>query len=254
MTNSGDSIIELKFDGNNINPSTVKPSEIAKLLESFEKALLGVIAVNNPEIKTDALLFSFQEIDNKSLDLKFIPRAAHAIVISSYLLIANSVKNSNFISLPANTINALKEITKFSKRHKCYGYFNHNKINIATFTPETEINLEKGNFIKGETTVYGRLIDVGGENPNVHFKINDDYTVIFDVTEELAKMLAPKLYYEVGLKGTAKWDSVSYQIVDFRISDVIEYEPKPINEIFNDLRNTLGKYWDKVDDINTYLG
>lgn len=248
-------ILELKFDGNNIDPSNVKPSEIAKLIFDFEKALLSSIAATNPEINTEALLFSFQEIDDKSLDLKFIPKAGAAknVVIATYLSIAASIKDNNFKTLPPNTIIALKDITRFSKKYKCSGYFNHNNINVATFTPETEINFEKVDFIKGETTIYGEVIDVGGENPNVHFKINNDYTIIFDATKEISKQLAPKLFEEVGLRGTAKWDAISYQVIDFKISEVIEYEPKHLKKTFNDLRNLLGKYWDGVDDVSAYL-
>lgn len=248
-------ILELKFDGNNVSPSTVKPSEIAKLIIDFEKALLSTISASHPEINTDALLFSFVEVDDKSLDLKFIPLigAAKDVVIAAYLSIAVSIKDNNFKKLSVNTIIALKDITKFSKKYKCSGYLNHNYVNVATFTHDTEINLEKASVITGETTIYGKVIDVGGENPNVHFKINNDYTVIIDVKEEIAKQLAPKLFEEVGLKGTAKWDAISYQVTEFKIIDIIEYEPKTLKKTFNDLRNSLGKYWDGVDDVSTYL-
>jgi hypothetical protein len=248
-------ILELKFDGNNISPDVVKPSEIANLIDSFEKILLNTIQANHPEINTDALLFSFKEIDDKSLDLKFIPRAAHEIVIATYLLVATCVKESNFQNLPVNTINPFKSITKFSKKYNCTGYFNHNNITVSSFSPDKEINFEKTNFITGETTIYGEVIDAGGENPNVHFKINNDYTIIFDVTREFAKAFAQKLYEgEIGIKGIAKWDVTTYKVDHFKPLNIIEYEPRPINETFDDLKSLIGKYWDQVDDIDTILG
>ena len=37
---NGNDILELKFEGNGINPSIVKPSEVATQIEQFEKALI----------------------------------------------------------------------------------------------------------------------------------------------------------------------------------------------------------------------
>jgi hypothetical protein len=246
-------VLELKFEGNNINPSIVRPSEIASLIDNFEKALLQTIAITNPEIKTDAVLFSFNEIDDKSLDIRFFTRIATDAVLTAYLLITTSVSNNDYSKLSSGTIKALKAITKFSKKYECNGYFNHNNETVATFSSNTEIGIEKSNFIKGETTIYGQIIDIGGEDPNVHFKINNNYVVIIDVTQELAESLAHKLYKEIGLKGIAKWDANSFEVEEFKISDIIDYEPTNIKSTFQEIRNIIGKYWDEIEDVNAFL-
>ena len=249
-------ILELKFEGNNVNPSTVKPSEIAHLIEDFEKALLSTIEQNHREINTEAVLFTFHEIKDESLGLRFMPKLITEIILSSYSIITTCINEGNFNQLNLNTIAALKSITKFSKRHNCIGYFKKNGITLSTFTATTEINFDKNHLVKGERTIYGKLIDVGGENPNIHLKVNDDYIIIITTDEKNAKYLATKLFEKVGLKGTAKWDAITSQIVDFKLHDIIDYIPGNVSNAFNEMKKLTSGFWDNFnnnDEINNHL-
>src|SRR5437773_8090518 len=98
MERSSD-ILELRFSGNGINPSAVKPHEIAELIISFEKALLSVIKQEHSEIDIETLLFSFEAIRDESLDLRFVPIKVAEVVLSSYLLIATSLTTGDFNGL-----------------------------------------------------------------------------------------------------------------------------------------------------------
>jgi hypothetical protein len=246
-------ILEIKFEGNQVNPDTIKPHEVAELIINFEKALLSTIKQEHPEIDTDHLLFSFHSIENRSLDLKFKAHTAKAIVVSSYALISTAINTSQYTKLNYDTIESLREISKFTKRHDCVGYFRYDDKAISTFTKDTEITFDRSNELKGETRIYGKVVRVGGESPTLHFKINDEYKIVIDVKEDLAKELAKNLYEEIGLVGVAKWDSISYKVIDFKVADIVELDNKPIKETFAELRNLLGKHWDKIDDINSVI-
>lgn len=250
-------ILELKFEGNGIKPEIVKPSEIALLIDQFEKVLLATIHENSPEINTtDAVLFSFEAIKDESLDIQFKSILAKDIILASFTLISTSINTGDFSKLPPIAITSLKNITKFSKKYNCTGQFNHNNQTLSTFNPTTEISLDKVKYIKGETTIHGTLIDIGGENPNIHIKVNDDYTLIFDSTVEISKALSPKLYERVGLKGTAKWDALTFHVIDFKLAEVLDYEQGSISNAFAELRNISSGIWDKYntnDEINNQL-
>lgn len=247
-------ILELKFEGNQVNPDTVKPHEVAELIINFEKALLSTIKQNSPEIDTEHLLFSFHSIENKSLDLKFVKHKAKEVVLGAYTLICLSITNSDYKALNSDTIESLKEITKFTKRHECVGHFRYRNESLTSFTKDTEITIDKTNEIKGETRIYAKVLRVGGESPTVHLKIDDDYKITVDLKEDLAKKIAAKLYETIGLFGIAKWDNKSYKVIDFKIHDIVEFENKPLKQTFSELKNLLGKHWDKIDDISSVIG
>ena len=253
MAESND-ILELKFHGNGIGPDTVKPHEIAELIISFEKSLLYTIKQEHPEIDTQHLLFSFHRVDDKSLDIIFKTLKVKEVVFGSYSLIASAITTSNYNKLNSDTIESLREITRFTKKYDCLGQFKHNDQSIATFNKHTEVVFDKSNELKGETRIYGVVVRVGGESPTVHFRVDNDYKIVIDVKEEIAKRLASKLYEQVGLIGTATWDYKSYKVIGFKVSVIVEIDEKPVKESFKELRKLIGKYWDGIDDITTVLG
>ena len=253
---NNDNIIELKFSGNGVSPDTVKPHEIAELIINFEKSLLSTIKDQHPEIDTDELLFSFNKIHNESLDLRFIPKRVAEIVISSYALISTSFKTGDYSALNKNTVDSLKNITKFSKKHDCVGYFNHNGVTLSTFTPSTEISVRKPTILKEQTTIFGKLIDSGGDNPNVHLRISDEQVLIFSTSHSYAKELAAKLYERVALKGIAKWNADTLKIEDFKLIEILEYSQGKSSKAINELKSLTSGFWDKFnsnDEINNQL-
>src|SRR5450631_3013788 len=143
-----DEILELKFEGNQGNPETIKPHEVADLITNFERALLSTIKQNNPEINTDHLLISFHSIENKSLDLKFKKHAAKEIILAAFTLISSSINTSNYKELNSDTVESLKEITRFTKRHNCIGSLRYQSKALTTFSKDTEVYFDKSNELK----------------------------------------------------------------------------------------------------------
>jgi hypothetical protein len=255
-TNINKDIFELKFAGNGIGPHVVKPHEICELVIGFEKALLLTIKDQHPEIDTEQVLFSFDSIDKESLDLRFLPQLGKQIVVSSYLLLATSVGNGDYTLLSNDAITHLRTISRFAKKYECTGIFRHNETTISTITPATEIAYNKSRIIKEETTIFGKLVDIGGEKPNVHIKINEEYNLIFDTSEANVKKLATRIYEKVVLTGTVKWDSKTYKILDFKLNDIVDYSPGKSFSAIEKLRKLTSGFWDRFnnnDDINRQL-
>lgn len=256
MTTPNNDILELKFAGNGIGPDIVKPHEIAELIIGFEKSLLFTIKDQHSEIDIEQLLFSFDSIHNESLDLRFIPKLVKPAVVSSYLLISACISNGDFSLLGNEAITHLRTFTRFSKKYDCAGYFSHNGTLLSTITPTTEIAFNKNRIVKEETTIFGRIIDLGGEIPNVHIKINDEYNLIFDTSRENIKKLASKIYERVVLTGTVKWDSTTFKVLDFKLNEVVDYAPGKSFLAISELRKITSGIWDKLKsngDINAQL-
>jgi hypothetical protein len=255
MENSND-ILEVRFSGNDINPSAVKPREIAELIIGFEKALLSDIKDRNPEIDTNELLFGFKAVEDKSVGIQFAPKLVRDIVVTSFTFISTSFETGDFSQLSNNTINELKTFTKFSKKYQCSGEFNLNGNTLSSFTPTTELKNNINPILEGEVKIFGKVVDSGGNNPNVHLKISDEKELIFPTTETLAKELAHRLYEKVSLVGIAKWDAITYEIKSFKIKEIVDFAPGKTLSALNELRNLTGGYWDKYntnDEINNQL-
>ncbi len=246
-------ILELKFHGNGISPETVKPSEVANLIAAFERLLLQQAKADEPGIDVDEVLFCFDRIDNNSLDLIFKPVKVKEVILSSYLLVATAVSTGDYTKVNKGTIQPLKEIIKFTKKHNCLGQFNHNEHTISNFTKDLEINYTIPNSITGETTIYGKIIRIGGEEPRLHFRINEDEKLIFDIDESLAKKLAPRIYEYIGLVGRATWNATTFNIENFEILRPIQLDNQPLNIAFNEIKGLIGKHWDELEDIENYL-
>lgn len=249
-------ILELRFFGNDVNPSNVRPSEVADLIKGFEKALLCEIKGRNPQYDTNQILFTFEQIKNESLGLAFRPKIIKDIVLTSYTAISSCFATGDFSELDNKTIKELKTLTAFSKRYNCAAEFKLKGETISSFTPQTEIQYNKNPIIKGDIKIFGRVIDAGGNNPNVHIKLDNENELIFATTEAHAKQLAHKLYEKVNLVGNAKWDAVTYEIKEFKLTDILDFTTGKTLSAINELKNLTSGYWDKFntnDDINKHL-
>lgn len=248
MGENKNNILELNFSGNDINPNAVKPSEIASQIVNFEEALLYVIKENNPEIDTNQILFSFTNIGNNSLDIFFKPILAVSIVLASYGQISESINNDDYTSLPVESVQSLNKILKFTRKYDCIASFKLNDEVKSSISKETIINKTTSAVYKGNTILYGKLTDIGGERPNLHLKINEEDKIIIDISEEVARDLAPKLYQYIGLQGLAVWDANTFKVKEFKFSSIVPYKGGNTLNAINEIKNNISTgVWDKYN-------
>jgi hypothetical protein len=258
MDNRPNDILQLRFEGNGINPDKVKPSEICDLIIELQNALNATIKQQHPEIDTDEVLFSLEGIRDKSLAINLKALAESILpeikntVVSCYLTIAFSVKDNDLTNLHPAAVQAVKKVSAFSKKYECNGQFNHNEETVSTITPLTELKEKKPYIVKSTIRIYGEVVDVGS---NVHIKLNDGTTLYVVTTKENSKRLGASLWDVVGLVGVAKWDSETLKIHEFRLTEILDYNPKTFMSIITKIRQTESG-WDKFnsnDDINKQL-
>lgn len=260
--NDDSDILELKFEGNGIKPNIVKPSEIAFQIEQFETALLSTIKDKNPVIDIEQVLFYFDSIKNESISINFLAKNKSididlkSAIITAYLLVTTCINTGDFSDLTNDAIGALKGIAKFSKKHNCNAYFRHNGESLSTITPTSEIKAAKIPYLKGDITIYGTLYDAGGENPNIHLKVNNQYPIIIETTKEAAKLLAQRLYDYVGLKGVGKWDAKTSEVKEFKLYNILDYKSGNEQLAFAEISKITSGGWDKYNsdaEINNRL-
>lgn len=243
-------ILELKFEGNEISPDKVKPSEVAKLIVEFEKALTTTIEIEHRIVNDKEPLFTIETIKHASIGILFkVGKNDRAAVRRSYKTLTTAIENNDYSKLPEETVKSIRSIANFAKKYNCSANFRRNGKRLSTIGPNAEIKYVSNSLLRGDTTIYGELFDAGGDNPNLHVKINNDYTVIIDTDRATAKALAAKyLYDQVGLRGHAKWDLFTSKIVEFKLYEVLDYVPGNVKKTFDELRNITSGYWDNKSD------
>jgi len=245
-------ILEFRLFGDGISPNVFKAKEVGDLFINIEEALKQYIFENNPTVDTKNLFISPTAIGDESLGLKFSPNVKKELV-AAFISITTAINTNAVSTLPVRTVKSLQEIQKVVRAKNCNAEFKYNGEHLANLDSNTDL-AETENIIKGDTVIYGEVQRVGGVEPTVWLILNSGKRIILTVDKPQAKKLSRKLYEEVGFKGTAKWDRVSQTVIEFKVSDIIDqYEPKSLKESFNEVRDIIGKYWDKIDDINGAL-
>lgn len=117
-------------------------------------------------------------------------------------------------------------------------------------------NLKNNKF--GKTTLYGTLIGVGGVNPpRARLRLLNGNLVNCNITErnniQVARQLGERLYSEVGVYGTARWDLRDMSLNYFQIERITEYSRKPVDEALHALYSIAGENYDRVGDIEQLI-
>ncbi len=249
-----DGFIEVSFTGQDIRPETVKAGDVAEILVAIEDMLETRIFQDHPELDKDQLIIGLVNIKPESLDLQFrspIPEYAQ----KAFREVGHSVKTGDTISLPPKSRNALTNIVRFTRNKKCTTDLiissNGSREILVTITPETMV--ENPPLLRGDTTVYAKVVRTGGKEPKVELETVDGRTLFCDAPLEITKFLGTKLYQIVGLIGIAEWDSELNNIEQFSIKDVTDYEKIPLKEAMHVLAEATKTYYADIDDVEQHI-
>ena len=250
---SSKSFIEVSFSGEGVKPDSVKASDIADILKAVEDMVEAQVFRDHPEIDKEQVILGFVSIKGNSVDLKFVS-PIQEIVFPIFRGIGQAVMTNDYRDLPPSSIDALDTIATFSRKKRCTAELvttNGHREVLATITPKTV--LEKRARLSGETTVYGRVVRVGGKDPRAMVELLNGQIVYCDTNEAIARELGSRLYTNVGLFGVARWDAESLKLEQFTINDVTPYEELPLEDAMNQLAKAVGMYYSDVTDVEKYI-
>ena len=252
-SNSSSEIIEFKFAGE-IKPETVKASEVADILKSIEDMVETRLFQEHPELDKEQVIIGLVNIKSESLGLQFrspIPEYTR----HTFRELGDAVRTGATISLPPKSRSAISDIVKFTRNKNCIAELiisdNGSREIVATITPDTKV--ENPPILRGETTVYAKVVRAGGKEPRVEIETVDGRTLFCDAPLDITKALGMKLYQVVGLVGVAQWDTELNNIEQFSIKDVTDYEQVPIKEAMHKLAEATREYYSDIEDVEQYI-
>lgn len=235
-----------------MSPDKISANDFSKLIAAYENALVTFFEKKNPD-KKELGFISVVEIRNESAGVVFKPNYEE-----EFINVANEVNtainNNTIFKLPFKTVQNLGIIQNFVSRNNCIAELNgYDKITSTRITPSTRFDIDKSFFIKGETTVYGKILWVGGKGSRVRLQLDDDTEISVLIKEKEAKQLSPYLYEIIGVKGIAKWRKEDYKLEEIKPKSFILMENKTLNEKMKGLSGLLGKYWVDIENPDEYI-
>jgi hypothetical protein len=246
-----DEELKIRLRGEGIKPGLVRSKEIAEILESIEEMAVAEAIKQNPELNREDIIVGFYAIEDESIGLKFKTTFA-AAVVAAFVSAVESVERKDFDSLTPQSMNSLKVVSSFSRRHSCDAIFGSSENSeITIISPGTEI--PSPSYIFGQTEILGKIIRVGGKNPKAMIELMDGSTLYCEVPEDIAKELGHKLYSLAKFEGTAKWESKTLELDEFKIHKVNEFPNADPAKILGELAGMVGSAFSGIKDVPDFV-
>jgi hypothetical protein len=109
--------------------------------------------------------------------------------------------------------------------------------------------------LQGTTTIQALCLRVGGVQPKAELRLpNREKLLHAELTAEVARQLAQRLYEEVILEGRATWNVDPWEVEAFRVNRVTTYRKTDAVLAFKELSEAARGSWDEVDALSYVHG
>lgn len=243
--------IELRFVGDDINPHTVRASDLAEILKATETLVQATVLHEYPELTKEDIALSLTEIQNQSLGLRFtspIPQ----VVVPEFERLASLIQRHYFEALPPEANDALRRIATFTRKHHCVAEFRAGDRETALATVASSLVIPAAPRLPMQITIYGGVVEAGGKRPNVQIETLQGQVVVCDGTQSQVKELAERLYDVVGIIGLARGDVVTLEISEFHIQEILPFRAASILEAMRELGDAVAPHFDNLD-VNEFV-
>jgi hypothetical protein len=242
--------IEIAIVGAKLSPEDVPVGLLTTVLSHLEKAILGYVRADLSIRPDEALTLSLVDIRQGSECLVFSMPDVLVPVIAG---MARSLSLGDYASLPSPTYGELHQLSE-TVAARGWGIEIRDQpehgIRQVRFGAENPLPPPaKPARIQGTTTVYGRCLRVGGATqPKAEIRLAATGKLLnVDLSEEVAKELAPRLYDDVVLEGHAIWNAESWEIEVFRVSRITEFRRTDPDLAFKELAEAARGRWEGVE-------
>lgn len=203
-----DDIIQLTIGENQININELSVTKVMDILGSYIQLLACQAKFDNLGFTPNKNNISFKKLDEGCLLVELtstVPQYAQALSISGRNL-ADTLSHAVNGSTPAYLKEKVKEVQKSLQLEdtplilQLFG----NESKVARISP-SDIQGTYTAYFDEEITIYGRLLHVGGKDPNFHIESDFGKTyIIRGINEETARSMADYLYKTIGIKAIVR--------------------------------------------------
>lgn len=247
--------IKFSITGENVSPDTLSFRKLIKILYCYSGTLFEISKSRNNSLEDKALDFSLSKIEKGSYLITVTDTENYGLVESNEIF-TESVMSGNLSALPEAAVGKARIMANdLSSYGFALSLFSSSGKTIA-FIPD-DFKKKRGMF-RDYTTIYGRMIQIGGINPNIHLEIPNRKTpVVCDISQEMVSQLVSKLYKEIGISGWVERDDDTLDIKRMKVEEILPYDPEKFNEnierlreIFREIHTDLSpdEYFERLRD------
>lgn len=243
---SQNELLKLRFVGGAISPRQIPAGELADILKSTETLVVATVLKEHPKLTRDDLILGLTQIEDKSLGLMFLPSIPQ-IIVPEFRRITGIVNRKLFDLLPYEARDAVRKIATFTRKRQCVAEFRLGDSEDILATVDADLVVPASPRLHMQTTIYGKVVNAGGKNPNVHIETLQGQVVICKGTQEQVKQLAGRLYTNVGIVGSARCDVETLEYDDVEIKEILPYDDSSITDAVRELGQLAASSFADVD-------
>lgn len=242
--------VEMAIVGPTVSPEEVPVSLLTQILTRVDRAVLSYANDRFPEDVPEDAAISLVDVRRGSEALVF---SIAEPLLPAVAAISRSLATEELHELPSTTWEELHQLSS-AVAARGWGF-------VIQAKPESGIREARIGFggplapppapvlVQGSTALHGRCLRVGGATqPRAEIRLSANGRLLnIDLSEEVAKQLAPRLYEDVVLEGQATWNVESWEVVHFRVSHVTDYAGGDPERGFRELAAAAAGQWDKIE-------
>jgi hypothetical protein len=186
------------------------------------------------------------------------PAPSLAIISETGLAIKNPAK----AAWSGSTISSIKELSEVARSQGCQIDFCEAKDGrrpgnvIARISPLTFHEISESAFVRGTTSVYGRLERIGGATElRCGLRLTDQPRMVFcDISGvDLIRQMGQHLYEDIVVSGDATWLRHNWHLRTMRITSFEPPKTGSILDVLDRMHELGGHGWDKVRNPDKLL-
>lgn len=229
-----------------VKPDTTRAGDLAEFLLNFETAVLETAAAQGITLNEDdgISLINIEEGSNR------LSLSASSVLVGALSALSVAVSSNDFSEVPYRAHERLHEISKQAeKKHwgVCITANSSLKIEEAEISSKNPVSEPSLQTVIGATTLVGKVEMIGGDPPRVYLRISNQERRRIEVAENVARLLADRLYETVSIDGEATWNTSTWDVEKFKASSISEYQDTDPLEAFEKLAKASKGRWDGVD-------
>ncbi|HEV2855629.1 MAG TPA: hypothetical protein VHC97_22770 [Thermoanaerobaculia bacterium] len=242
--------IEFQVKISGPRPDEVSAHNLAEIISSLEDSIVSFVNTHGLEFPETGPALSLVNVAEGSDLLTF---SVFEPVAPAVAVISTAVAKNFYQHLPSDTHDAIYRVSETVRKAGWGLEFIENEragIEAAVITPEHGVTRPSPPpTLSGTTTLLARCLRVGGATtPKAELRVVQGGRLINpEISEELAKQLGHRLYEEVVVEGVGRWDTRTWDLLDFTIKRIYEFDRIDPKLAIRELAEAAGDNWDEAD-------
>jgi hypothetical protein len=238
---------KVQIAGENVAPETVDVADLVVLLSEFRKAL-SLTANNIDGSSPSEATLSLVGVEGGSIRFQM---AVAGSLLPAVIAITDAIATRDFFPIPPGAQAVLAGLSRHVvRRHWELSFIPGPGANVrpAMIGAGNEVPDPSPGKLQGSTRLYGAVIKAGGVQPTVQIRpYGSTQLVSVQVSPNLARELAARLYEDVGVECEAAWEMGEWSAATFKAVAVLPYRAGTLADAFRELAAASSGRWEGVD-------